>query len=161
LVFSSIQKEIKLVYNIYKMAAKILLRIASALMLIHAIGHTFGQMGWKQSTDPIQNRVIQEMTGPKFPFMGVSRSMGNYFDGYGYSVSISILVIVLILWFVSADLRSNTLLIKKIIFMVSLSLTATGIDELIFFFPFAACTTLLASSCGFISFYLLLKQSKT
>jgi hypothetical protein len=142
------------------MRAKILLRVASILMLMHAIGHTFGQMGWKQSTDPAQNRVIQQMTGPKFPFMGVYRSMGNYFDGYGYSVSISILVTVLILWFVSADLSSNTLLIKKIILMISLSLSAIGIDELVFFFPFAAGTTLLASVCGFISFYLLVKPPK-
>ncbi len=133
---------------------KILLRIAAALMLIHGLGHTIGHSGWKKSTDPIQQGVIHQMIGPKFPFMGVTRSMGEYFDGYGYACSIFMLLCTLVLWFTSGELGGSPGLAKKIILTMSVCLLAWGIDELIFFFPFAAGTSLLASACTLAAFVL-------
>ncbi len=113
---------------------KILLRIAAVLMLIHGSGHTIGHSGWKNSTDQIQQGVIRQMTGPKFPFMGVMRSMGEYFDGYGYACSIAILFFTLVLWFTSGELHASPGLAKKMMLTMFVCLFAWGIDEVIFFF---------------------------
>ena len=123
---------------------KILLRIAAILMLIHVAGHTMGHSGWKKTTDRAQQVIVKQMTGPKFPFMGVSRSVGEYYDGYGYACSVGMLLFVLVLWFISGELYNAPTLIKKLLLSVSLCLLIWGIDELIFFFPFAAGITLLA-----------------
>ena len=133
---------------------KILLRIAAALMLMHLLGHTIGHSGWKKSTDRVQQEVIRQMTGPKFPFMGVTRSMGQYFDGYGYACSIGLLLFILVLWFLSGELPNAPGLAQKLMLSAALCLLAWGIDELIFFFPFAACITLLAFVLTLVAFFL-------
>ena len=87
---------------------KILLRTAATLMLLHLVGHTIGHSGWKTSSDPKQMEIIRLMTGPKFPFMGVNRSMGEYFNGYGYGVSIGMIAFILMLWFISEELETSS-----------------------------------------------------
>jgi hypothetical protein len=84
---------------------KILLRIAAILMVVHFFGHTLGFSGWKKATDPVQQDVIKQMTGPKFPLMGAIHSMGEYYDGFGYGCSIAILLFILTLWFVSGRIE--------------------------------------------------------
>ena len=133
---------------------KILLRIAACLMLIHGLGHTIGHSGWKNSTDPVQQGVIHQMTNPKFPFMGVTRSMGEYFDGYGYACSVAMLLCTLVLWLTSGELYRSPGLAKKMMLSMSVCLLGWGIDEIIFFFPFAAGTSLLAAACAFAAFVL-------
>jgi hypothetical protein len=138
------------------MKPKILLRIAAILILIHAVLHTFGFSGWK--TDPARREVIQQMTGQKLPFMGASRNMGEFYDGFGYASSIALLLIASLLWIVSGELLSNRSLAKKVILILSFGLLFWGIDELIYFFPFAASISLLACICGFWSLFGLSKQ---
>src|SRR5260221_12106082 len=99
------------------MKPKILLRIASIIMFLHDIGHTFGHLTWKQSPDPAKQEVIKQMTDNKFPFMGAVRSMSDYYDGYGCALTLALLLIAALAW---------------------------GIDELIFFLPCAAAFSLLS-----------------
>src|SRR5579859_6516689 len=120
------------------MTAKILLRIASVLMLIHLIGHSFGQNGWKHESEPLKKEVAQWMTGPKFPFMGVTRSMGDYFDGYGYNASVSMVIFVVLLWLASNNVDEPSQFLKGNIFTMGTALLCISIIEFLFFFPFAA-----------------------
>jgi len=129
-------------------------------MFIHGAGHTIGQSGWKKSTDPVQQEVIRQMTGPKFPFMGRMHSMGEYFDGYSYAGTVGILCFILVLWFVSAELDAGGRLIKKLIATIAVCLLLWGIVEIIYFFPFAAAITLTSSGCTFIALYLFSTQYK-
>lgn len=133
------------------MKAKLLLRIASGLMIFHLIGHTFGHISWKKATDPVKQEVIKQMTEHKFPFMGASKSLGDFFEGYGWACSIAMIFFALILWFISGSLSEGKVLYQKILITLSICLFAWSIDEFIFFFPFAACTTLLAAVLTFIS----------
>lgn len=133
--------------------AKISLRIAAVLMLIHLIGHTLGHSGWKNSAKPAQRPVIAAMTGPHFPFMGKMRSMGDYYDGYGYACSIAMLVFVCALWFLAADLSAGGRLVTRLLWVLALALLAWGIDEQIWFFPFAAYLSLLASMATFTAIF--------
>ncbi|HTD39792.1 MAG TPA: hypothetical protein VK671_04170 [Mucilaginibacter sp.] len=140
------------------MKPKLLLRIAAILILIHGVLHTMGFSQWKQDPDPARHEVIKQMTGQKLPFMGTSRNMGEYYDGFGYSCSIALILIALLLWIVSGELSSNPSLAKKVILVISFSLLVWATDELIYFFPFAAGLTLVASVCGFGSLPGLAKQ---
>jgi hypothetical protein len=141
------------------MKPKLLLRIAAIIILIHGILHTTGFSQWKQDPDPAKHELIKQMTGQRFPFMGTSRNMGEYYDGFGYSCSIALFLIAILLWIVSGELSSNPSLPKKIIAVISFSLLVWATVEVIYFFPFAAGLTLVASICGFGSLPGVAKQS--
>ena len=142
------------------MKPKILLRIASLAMILHLIGHTFGHLGWKKATDPVKLEVINQMTEHKFPFMGTTRSMGDYFDGFSYAASISMILMAVILWIVAGSLKETAGLAFKIMVTLTICLFALSIDEFIFFFPFAACTTLFTAILTLIAI-VQLKIQKT
>jgi hypothetical protein len=132
------------------MTTKILLRIASLLMLTHLIGHSFGQNGWKKSGDPVMREVAHWMTGPRFPFMGVSRSMGDYFDGYGYIASVSLAMFAVLLWLVSSKVSTAGRVLQSEILVVGIALLCLSGIEFLYFFPFAAIISLLAAVLTFV-----------
>jgi hypothetical protein len=139
------------------MKAKIILRAASIIIFLHAIGHTMAVLTWKDDPDPKKMEVIKQMTDNKFSFMGTSRSMGEYFEGFGIHGTLSLLLITLILWYASDIRETNKNFNRKIILTVSLILLAWGISELAYFFPFAASFSLISSLLGFYSLALLNK----
>ncbi|MBS1532051.1 MAG: hypothetical protein JSU01_17250 [Bacteroidetes bacterium] len=138
------------------MSSKILLRIASVLMLIHCILHTIGFSSWKD--DPARKDVVKAMTGPRLPFMGSNRNMADYYDGFGYATSIALVLIAVSLWVVSTELTSRSLA-KKLILTLAIILTFWGVDEIIYFFPFAASISWLSALCTFIAYARLNKQA--
>jgi hypothetical protein len=140
------------------MKAKIILRTAAIIIFLHDVGHTMAVLTWKEDPDPKKMEVIKQMTENKFPFMGTSRSMGEYFEGFGVAGTLSLLLIALILWYVSDVSDTNKNFNKKIILTVSIILLAWGISELIYFFPLAASFSLISSLLGFYSLVLLNKQ---
>lgn len=140
------------------MKPKLLLRIASGAMLFHLLGHTYGHSTWKQATDPVKQTVISQMTDHRFPFMGNIRSMADYYDGYGWATSIGLIFFALILWFVSGAVKENTTLALKLLIATTICLVAWSIDEFIFFFPFAACITLLAAILTLIAIFQIRNQ---
>jgi hypothetical protein len=133
------------------MKPKILLRIAAIIMLLHDIGHTMGALTWKQTTDSAKQEVINQMTEKKFPFMGAVRSMSEYYDGYGFASTLALLLIVILLWITSSVTSQTASLVRKILILLTIILLLWGIDELIFFFPFAAAFSLIAMLLTFIA----------
>ena len=142
------------------MKPKILLRIASAVVIFHDMGHTLGAVTWRQSPDPIKQMIINQMIEHKSPFMGAMRSMGEYYEGYGYAATIALLLIGIILWLVSAVSLQNLDMVRKILIAIGVSLLLWGADELIFFFPFAAAFSLVASLLTFLAVFNLKKVSQ-
>ena len=142
------------------MKPKILLRIASAVVIFHDMGHTLGAVTWRQSPDPIKQMIINQMIEHKSPFMGAMRSMGEYYEGYGYAATIALLLIGIILWLVSAVSLQNLDMVRKILITIGVSLLLWGADELIFFFPFAAAFSLVASLLTFLAVFNLKKVSQ-
>jgi len=137
------------------MSSKVLLRIAAVLMFIHCVLHTIGFSGWK--TDPTRQEVIKAMTGQKLPFMGANRSMGEFYDGFGYASTIALALIAVSLWIVSGELAARSLA-KKMILTLAVILVFWGIDEIIFFFAFAASISLVSSLCCFLAFFKVKNQ---
>ncbi|PSL45371.1 hypothetical protein CLV51_10473 [Chitinophaga niastensis] len=127
------------------MKPKLLLRIAAGLMLFHLAGHSIGQCTWKQATDPVKQAVISQMTDHRFPFMGSIRSMGDYYEGFSYASSIALLLLAVMLWLISGALTNSGSLAYKMTVTITIALFVWSIDEFFYFFPFAACNTLLAA----------------
>lgn len=142
------------------MKPKILLRIAAILIFIHSVLHTYGFNTWKEAPDPVYKTVVDGMTGHTFPFMGAVRSLGNFYEGFGYACSIALFMIAIVLWLVSGELSRSANLSKKIIYAVGIALVAWGIDELIYFFPFAAAITLTAAVLTLLSGFVMKKNSQ-
>jgi hypothetical protein len=140
------------------MKPKLLLRIAAILIFVHSVLHTFGFRTWKEAPDPIYKSTVDGMTGHKFPFMGAIHSLGDYYEGFGYSCSIALFLIAIVLWFVSGETIHSANLSKKIIYAVGIALVAWGIDELIYFFPFAAIITLTAAVLTIASGFVIKKN---
>lgn len=142
------------------MKPKILLRIAAILIFIHSVLHTFGFGTWKQAPDPVYKTIVDGMTTHTFPFMGAVRSLGNFYEGFGYASSIALFLIAVVLWLVSGETGRSANLAKKIIYAVGIALVAWGIDELIYFFPFAASITLIAAALTLLSGFVMNKNSE-
>lgn len=135
------------------MKAKIALRIAAVLMLLHDLGHTMGALTWKKTPDPAKQEVIRQMTDKKFPFMGKESSLAEYMDGYGIASTLAMLLIVIVLWIISGADNQTKAMAQKITLVIAVILALWAIDELIFFFPFAALFTVLAAIFCFYSYF--------
>jgi hypothetical protein len=142
------------------MKPKILLRIAAILIFIHSVLHTFGFSTWKEAPDAVYKATVDGMTEHKFLFMGAIRSLGEFYDGFGYASSIALFLIAIVLWFVSGETSRSANLAKKIIYAVGIALVAWGIDELIYFFPFAAAITLTAAILTLASGFAMNRNSQ-
>ena len=69
------------------MTAKLSLRIAAIVMLLHDVGHIIGSLTWKKISDPTELDVINRMYSNKFPFMGAVKSIGEHYDGYALATA--------------------------------------------------------------------------
>ena len=120
------------------MKAKTLLRTASILMLLHAAGHTVGALTWKEAPNARVATVIAGMQTEHFMFMGKSLTLASFFEGYGFGMIGVLLLISILLWLLSTAVN------RSIVLVMGIFLIGFGINELIFFFPFAAAFSLLA-----------------
>jgi hypothetical protein len=131
------------------MKPKLLLRVAAVIIFLHAAAHLMGHLHWKETTDPEKQVVISKMTDHFFPFMGMSRSMADYFEGFSNASSLGLLLMAFLLWVVAGD---NSPVTRKVTAGIFICLLFWGIDEVIYFFPLAAGMTLLAAAITFIAF---------
>ncbi len=120
------------------MKAKLLLRIAAVLMLLHAIGHTMGALGWKKAPNNAIAQVISGMQNNHFNFMGRSSSLAGFYEGYGVSMILVLLFVSILLWLLSASPA------KPLVMLTGLFLVGLATVEFIYFFPFAAAFSLVA-----------------
>lgn len=138
------------------MSPKVLLRIASVLIFIHALGHTIGHAGWKKSPEPLKDGVIQQMTGHTYQFMGASHTYGDYFEGYGYACVVALFLIAVLLWIISGD--GNAALARKIAVAIGVALLVWAGVEQVYFFLAASGLSFFACVCTFAAAFLMKKQ---
>lgn len=126
------------------MKPKLLLRIASVVMLLHAIGHTMGTLTWKDSPDPAVAPIIDGMINKHFIFMGRECSIAMFYCGYGVTMIFVLLLITALLWIAASHLDSRPL-VNKLLLMLFSFLCLLAVTEFIYFFPFAAAFSFIAA----------------
>lgn len=129
------------------MKAKVLLRIAAVLMLLHTAGHTVGALTWKDAPNARVAAVVAGMQQEHFQFMGRSLTLGSFYEGYGFAMIGVLLLISGLLWLLSATP------VRGMILLSGLFLVFMGVIELIYFFPFAAAFSLLAGLLSLIALW--------
>jgi hypothetical protein len=127
------------------MKPTLLLRIASVLMFVHTLGHSFGALSWKEASDAAVSRLIISMQTTHFAFMGRSATLAGFYEGYGLTMIFVLLLISVVLWLLSSA-PANDLSIRLLPVFAGF-LLFLGIIEYIYFFPFAAGFSLLAGAC--------------
>jgi len=137
------------------MKPKLLLRIASVIIFLHAIGHTIGVYTWKDPKSLVPQQVIDQMTGQKFIFMGTNATMAAFYEGFGYASTIAMLLVVSILWITGTAVEKNASLSSKILWPVAAFLFLMGIVEIIYFFPMAVAFSFLAFLLTVVSIFKL------
>lgn len=132
------------------MRQKISLRIASILMFLHTVGHSFGALNWKRAPNEALGRVISGMQTEHFPFMGRSATLGSFYEGYGICMIFVLLLVSILLWQLS-NAVDNSLAKRQLLFL-GLFLLILAMAETIYFFPFAAAFSLLAGLCTLLAY---------
>ena len=123
------------------MKTTLLLRIASAVSLLFAIGHTFG--GTKRWSPMGENTVLEAMTAVRFDTMGANRSYLDLYMGFGWSLSIALLLQSTLLWQLASLARSDASQVKPIIATFAAATLASGVIAWFFIFPVPALFSLV------------------
>ena len=82
------------------MNTTLLLRIASIIALLFAVGHSMGAP-WTPVNEDAPAAVVEAMKSVSFDAMGNARTFWDFYFGFGVSISIYLFVQAVLLWFVA------------------------------------------------------------
>lgn len=116
------------------MKAKVLLRVASVLTLIHAILHTVGGVFGKTPPGPA-SIARAAMESNSFPAFGVTRTFWEYYRGFGLGLTIFLIAEALVFWLLVPLAEQGAKGIRPVLVIFSLAYLAMAIDSYIYFFP--------------------------
>jgi hypothetical protein len=135
------------------MKTKLFLRIAAIMIMVHLLGHTVGHFTWDKPDDTQMKRVVNSMLEYKAEFMGATRSMGDYFNGYSLMMFFVFGMSISILWYASNFPDNQKAITRKILYPIGIAYVAFGVIEFYNFFPFAAIMSLGAGVLILIAVY--------
>ncbi len=122
------------------------IRLAAALALVFAIGHTLGGL---QSWSPIgPTAVLSSMQTFRFDVSGVTRSYADFYRGFGFLLSVFLVTEAVLLWQLGNLARADRASAKPFAWIFFLSSLPIGVLTWVFLFPMpvyfdAALTALL------------------
>lgn len=113
-----------------------LLRIASAISIVFALGHSLG--GLSQWSPMGGNAVLDAMRTVRFLVMGVRRSYLDFFMGFGWSLSIGMLLQAALLWQIATLAERAPALARPMIAVFVLNCAASVVITALWLFPVPA-----------------------
>jgi hypothetical protein len=118
------------------MNTTLLLRIASGISLLFAIGHSIGGLQkWSPMGD---NEVLKAMTAVQFDVMGAQRSYFDFYVGFGWSISVTMLMQAVLLWQMASVAKTNATAVRPMIAAIALATLAGGVIAWVFIIPIPA-----------------------
>lgn len=139
------------------MKPKFLLSIASVIIVLHAVGHSFGMAGWTEAETDEQKMVVHAMSDHRFSFMGAVHSFADSFNGFGWIGEVSLLLVAYLLWFTGSIGVPQPQISRKLSAALFISLLLQSVMEFKYFFPAAYIMTFIAALLTGISFLLTKK----
>jgi hypothetical protein len=133
--------------------ATLFLRIASVLTLVRCILHTFGGVLSSLRHGAEEVAVIDIMKSHFFDVMGSIRSYWDFFFGYGLFVTIFLLGVAGLLWQLGLFTKSNSIGIRPIVALFSMTFVATAVVAWRYFFLGPAITELLIAISLAMAFF--------
>jgi hypothetical protein len=118
------------------MTTAILLRTASVVSFLFAIGHSLG--GLKQWSPIGDNDMLTAMRTYRFDTMGVNRSYLDFYLGFGWSLSVAMLLQSVLLWQLASQAGSHPARLRPMIAAFAIASLAGGIIAWQFILPVPA-----------------------
>src|SRR5881398_3332634 len=114
------------------MTTSLMLRIASAISFLFAVGHSLGGLSkWSPVDD---NPVLRAMANTRFDVMGASRSYLDLYVGFGWSISVFMLLQAVLLWQLAGIARTDAARARPMIGAFALASLASGLVACFFIF---------------------------
>lgn len=108
---------------------------------------------WDEPEDPKMQEVVNSMLGYEGEFMGATRSMGDYYNGYSLILFFVYAMSIAIVWNVSGFSDTQKSCARKVLFPIAIAYLAFGVIEFSYFFPFAAAMSLGAGILIFLGIF--------
>ncbi|MFK2892821.1 LIC_13387 family protein [Dyella flagellata] len=133
------------------MKPTLLLRIASILTLLLAVGHTSGGLSFW--SPPGETDVLRAMRSFHFDAAGASRTYLDFFLGFGFINSAYLFMQAIVLWQLASMAKSDTPRVRPLIgsFLLVSAVSAVLAWKFIFVVPVASFT--LITVCLGLAFY--------
>jgi hypothetical protein len=109
-----------------------------------------GHLQWDKPKDPKMKEVVDIMKGYSTQFMGATKSMANYYEGYSLIMFFVFAMTILILWSTSSFVDTHKDIAVKILYPIAITYLAFGVIEYFYFFIFAASISFLAGVFVFL-----------
>jgi hypothetical protein len=113
--------------------AILLLRTASVVALLFAVGHTSGSP-WTPSEEPGAASVVEAMKSVSFDVMGTNRSYWEFYFGFGLSISVYMFAQAVFLWLLASLAKTQPASVRPFLAVLLVSYAANGFLAWRYFF---------------------------
>jgi hypothetical protein len=103
----------------------LLLRIASVIALLFAVGHTSGHP-WTPSGDLAPAAVVRAMKGVGFDAMGSSRTYWDFYVGFGLSINVYMFAQAAVLWLLATLAKTQPPSVRPFVVVLLVACAANG-----------------------------------
>jgi hypothetical protein len=121
-------------------------RICAVVLVLFAVLHTFGFLGYKP-TSAEGVAVKAAMDGVRFPFGNTARTYGDLYRGFGFSVTAYLLLAALVAWQLPALLATSRESFRALAIGLLGAQTAAVVLSFIFFAMPQAIFSLAVVAC--------------
>jgi len=128
------------------MRTVIFLRIASVLTMIHAVLHTIG--GVFGAPEPgVQQATVAVMKANEFQVMGVMRSYGDFYLGFGLVVSVFLTVEAVVFWQLGSLAKTDAVRLRPVLATFLVGYLCAAVVSYRYFFFAPVITEILIALC--------------
>ena len=136
----------------------IYLRIASILVLIHAVMHTIGGVFGKPVNG--QAAMIAASMRYRFEVFGVMRSYSDFYRGMGLGITIALTMDAALLWVLASMAKSDAVRLRPILAVFCLGYLAFSLNSLTYFFSGPVIAEVLIVLCIAAAIFTARSQSE-
>ena len=133
------------------MRTSLLLRLASVLTLLLAVGHTSGGLSYWSPAG--ETEVLRAMRSFHFDVAGTSRTYLDFYLGFGYITSVYLLLQVVALWQLATISKSNARSVRPLIGLFFLTSVASAALSWRFIFVIPVVSNIAVAVCLGLAFY--------
>ena len=142
------------------MKPSVLLKVASALTFLHALGHTIGCVFGKPKHGAEEIAVLDMMKSHTFDVMGSMKSYWDFFFGYGLDASVTMLVTAIVFWQLGTIVKIGSMAVRPIILVLGLQFLVTAAVAWRYFFIAPAVMEIVIAICAIWAFFVVAPQAK-
>ncbi|HTB96383.1 MAG TPA: hypothetical protein VK716_05210 [Terracidiphilus sp.] len=128
------------------MKAKIFLRVASVLTLIHAILHTIGGVFGKPDPGP-SSTVWAAMQSVHFPVFGMDRTYFQFYRGLGLGITIALTCDALVFWILGSLASTVGPKLRPLLWVFAFAYLAISLNSFLYFFLLPVLFELIIVAC--------------